>query len=638
MRQILLLLALPLILLAFICKEDSGISGTIKDVGGDPLIFASLKVYQKDLLVAETETDIEGLFSLVLPVGVYNIETFSTGYVTFKSEVVVKEATLTELAIVLDDSLNLMEEVIIGDSARESELTLKDIEALPTKKISAIAAKSAGVSVSNNGVVSIRGSRPESTVSYIDGIRVDVSKAAALVPQAQIAEISASEITAVESLHKVSKGVEKLPEAGHLTAGEWNDLKNWDTWTELVSSGEYLEMVDYWSLSEMTRHSVFVTNEANIPLANQKIELISVDGTVLWTAQSDNSGSAELWLPEGGQDYYIKAKGGKKVKPNKQAGDLDSYHLTLAEPCLTQPALDIMFVVDATSSMHDEINYIRAELSNVIERVKVEQQSVDAEVRLGTVFYKDIDDDYLTAVTPLDEDINKSIEFIRGKEVGGGGDNPEAVEAGLEEALGQDWNEAATNRLVFLILDAPPHHNERVMKKLTKQIKEAAEKGIKVIPVTASGVDRQTEYLMKQISILTNGTYVFLTNDSGIGNAHLEHIVPDYEVELFNDLLVRLITGYAKNYSCEKTAFAEEGPVQINVKAYPNPTSGQMTVSIDKAVDKILITSASGNRVMTVQNPDMETQVDLSQLIAGMYQLSIVVDGKLVDTQNVIKI
>ena len=638
MRQILLLLALPLILLAFICKEDSGISGTIKDVGGDPLIFASLKVYQKDLLVAETETDIEGLFSLVLPVGVYNIETFSTGYVTFKSEVVVKEATLTELAIVLDDSLNLMEEVIIGDSARESELTLKDIEALPTKKISAIAAKSAGVSVSNNGVVSIRGSRPESTVSYIDGIRVDVSKAAALVPQAQIAEISASEITAVESLHKVSKGVEKLPEAGHLTAGEWNDLKNWDTWTELVSSGEYLEMVDYWSLSEMTRHSVFVTNEANIPLANQKIELISVDGTVLWTALSDNSGSAELWLPEGGQDYYIKAKGGKKVKPNKQAGDLDSYHLTLAEPCLTQPSLDIMFVVDATSSMHDEINYIRAELSNVIERVKVEQQSVDAEVRLGTVFYKDIDDDYLTAVTPLDEDINKSIEFIRGKEVGGGGDNPEAVEAGLEEALGQDWNEAATNRLVFLILDAPPHHNERVMKKLTKQIKEAAEKGIKIIPVTASGVDRQTEYLMKQISILTNGTYVFLTNDSGIGNAHLEHIVPDYEVELFNDLLVRLITGYAKNYSCEKTAFAEEGPVQINVKAYPNPTSGQMTVSIDKAVDKILITSASGNRVMTVQNPDMETQVDLSQLIAGMYQLSIVVDGKLVDTQNVIKI
>ena len=237
-------------------------------------------------------------------------------------------------------------------------MTLKDIEALPTKKISAIAAKSAGVSVSNNGVVSIRGSRPESTVSYIDGIRVDVSKAAALVPQAQIAEISASEITAVESLHKVSKGVEKLPEAGHLTAGEWNDLKNWDTWTELVSSGEYLEMVDYWSLSEMTRHSVFVTNETNIPLANQKIELISVDGTVLWTALSDNSGSAELWLPEGGQDYYIKAKGGKKVKPNKQSDDLDSYHLTLAEPCLTQPALDIMFVVDATSSMHDEINYI----------------------------------------------------------------------------------------------------------------------------------------------------------------------------------------------------------------------------------------------------------------------------------------
>ena len=82
----------------------------------------------------------------------------------------------------------------------------------------------------------------------------------------------------------------------------------------------------------------------------------------------------------------------------------------------------------------------------------------------------------------------------------------------------------------------------------------------------------------------------------------------------------------------------ENRTVQVAVKAYPNPTSGQMTVVTDQPIDQIVITSASGHGVMDVDNPEMETQVDLSQLIAGMYQLSVVVDGQMTDTQNVIKI
>ena len=36
----------------------------------------------------------------------------------------------------------------------------------------------------------------------------------------------------------------------------------------------------------------------------------------------------------------------------------------------------------------------------------------------------------------------------------------------------------------------------------------------------------------------------FVTDDSGIGNDHLEPTVGEYEVELLNDLLVRLINAY----------------------------------------------------------------------------------------------
>ena len=640
MLRILLLFNLSLFSLAFISIDSSGVSGFVKDKKGEPLI-AYIHIYQDEALITESLTDYDGVFNIELPSGEYRLEASYIGHETQKIEVVVKEGVFSEVEIFLAESARLLEEVeIVGYELPliaydKSVSSPKDVNTLPSKSISVLAAKSAGVSVGKEGDITIRGSRPEATTHYVDGIRVSSESASALISKPTRSSVTSADI---KSISKLAEAIESLPEAGHLTAGEWNDLKNWDTWQELLNSGEYREMVDYWSLSSMIRHSVFVTNDANIPLSNKKVELLSEDGTILWSALSDNSGSAELWLPPNIENYYIKAAGGEKVIPHKQTALTDSYHLVLSEPCLTQSSLDIMFVVDATSSMLDEINYFRAELSNVIERVKVAQQDVEAEVRLGTVFYKDSKDNYLTAVTPLDHDISKSIDFIKTKNVGGGGDTPEAVEAGLEKALEQDWNKSATSRLVFLILDAPPHHRDEVIAKLSTQIKKAAEHGIKIIPVTASGIDRQTEYLMKQMSILTNGTYVFLTDDSGVGNAHLEHIVSDYEVELFNDLLVRLITSYAKTYDCDENGSIENVPAQIKVKAFPNPTSGQIIVTTDQSVDEIIITSASGKRVLSVKQPELEAQLDLSRLIAGMYQLSVILDGQVINTQNVIRI
>lgn len=75
---------------------------------------------------------------------------------------------------------------------------------------------------------------------------------------------------------------------------------------------------------------------------------------------------------------------------------------------------------------------------------------------------------------------------------------------------------------------------------------KAAEKGIKIISVTASGIDKETEFLMRFISISTNGTYVFITDHSGIGESHLEPTVGQYQVEYLNDLMVRLINKYAQ--------------------------------------------------------------------------------------------
>ena len=65
-----------------------------------------------------------------------------------------------------------------------------------------------------------------------------------------------------------------------------------------------------------------------------------------------------------------------------------------------------------------------------------------------------------------------------------------------------------------------------------------------LVPVVASNAERGTELFGRAAAIMTGGTYVFLTDDSGIGDSHLEPIVGSYEVELLQDLIVRVIEEY----------------------------------------------------------------------------------------------
>ena len=77
-------------------------------------------------------------------------------------------------------------------------------------------------------------------------------------------------------------------------------------------------------------------------------------------------------------------------------------------------------------------------------------------------------------------------------------------------------------------------------------MKGYAANGIKIIPVAASGIDRNTEALLRLMAIFTDGTYVFITDDSGVGNHHITPSVGEYQVESLNGLIVRLINKYSE--------------------------------------------------------------------------------------------
>ena len=261
---------------------------------------------------------------------------------------------------------------------------------------------------------------------------------------------------------------------------------------------------------------------------------------MLWQARTDAQGVAELWSKTPAKSAQIAYQGQfvetTELIPFGQGAI--TLNLPVVRKCPDQ--IDVLFAVDATGSMGDELEYLKSELSDVISRIEP-----TARVRLSTIFYRDQGDAYVTRSFRFTEDVSQMISHIEKQSADGGGDYPEAVHSALEEAVQQmNWSEQATARLLFLLLDAPPHEEPKVKEQLQVLIPEAAQQGIRIIPISASGIDKPTEFLLRTMAVLTQGTYVFITDHSGIGNDHLEPTIGEYEVELLNDLLVRLINEY----------------------------------------------------------------------------------------------
>ncbi len=337
-------------------------------------------------------------------------------------------------------------------------------------------------------------------------------------------------------------------EPGQITAAEWNDLTEWDFWLNLGQNEDFNKAQENWKFYMATRYSFLVTDIMSKPLIDCEVKLENLNGDEIWKTRTDNEGRAELWLNINGQDQgnvkaIVSYQNQKITVVDPKTYDEDVNEVVVATTGNKLMNADILFVVDATGSMGDEIEYLKSELLDVISRTKDLNNQLS--LRVGSVFYRDEGDEFLTRVSPFSANLQLTHAFINNQSADGGGDYEEAVHTALGTAITQlSWSEDARARLLFLLLDAPPHHSDAIVNELNKTIRNTAAKGIKIIPVSASGVNKDTEFLFRFFATTTNGTYVFITNDSGIGGEHIEATVGDYEAELLNDLIVRLITKY----------------------------------------------------------------------------------------------
>lgn len=336
---------------------------------------------------------------------------------------------------------------------------------------------------------------------------------------------------------------------GVLTAGEWNDLKNWEFWSGLMYYAIYSNYTTLWGFHTDGRISVELRDGNENPVIDMPVELYC-SNQLLWAARTDNSGKAECWLNLFKTDKVLD-KTGLRLKIGDELKDdevkvtyfqdyevsVNRFTVTAEEAC---QIADIAFIVDATGSMVDEIDFLKSDLVDILGKA----QNFDSEltIRSAAIMYRDIGDEYITRFQDFRENPAETASFIKKQYAEGGGDYPEAVHSALETALQNlTWSSSAKCRIAFLILDAPAHLDNEVKESLHRCIREFAAKGIAIIPVASSGADKDTEFLTRSFAIATNGTYLFLTDDSGIGGEHIKATVGDYTVEFLNDLLTRLI-------------------------------------------------------------------------------------------------
>lgn len=343
-----------------------------------------------------------------------------------------------------------------------------------------------------------------------------------------------------------ASGENNIVTSGMLTGGEIKDLYNWNNWLNVCNKA----VIEKWNLSVINRYDVYLHNN-DVPLNNINVRLLAGD-TIAYESVSNVSGNAFLlYNVNTNEDGLTPDKieienenGGYDIYDISQYADSNNHmEINLDGRSNEEIKLDLMFVVDTTGSMGDELEFLQAELKDVIDRVEDE---TGVPIRTSVNFYRDEEDEYVVKYYDFREEEEEIEKILMEQTADGGGDYEEAVHTALDNAINDhEWSEDSTVKLMFLVLDAPPHNTDEISTQLRELMIKASREGIRVIPVVASGADEDTVQLLRAYAIMTGGTYVFLDDNSGIGYSHTVPVDKnEYNSEYLNSMLIRIIGEY----------------------------------------------------------------------------------------------
>lgn len=334
-----------------------------------------------------------------------------------------------------------------------------------------------------------------------------------------------------------------------LKAGEIDDNADFVAYLDYLASFQG-SRVRFADVSE--RYFITVLGDEQQPLMDAEVRIFDEQGQELFMGRT-YAGGTTLFLPgvrdvsPNVQRFEVVAEyGNSRTETILERYDQERVELALSAATPSRELqLDLLFLLDTTGSMGDELARIQDTIDSIAQRIDSFQPRPD--VRFGLVAYRDEGDAYVTRDYDFTADVGDFRAELATYEADGGGDTPEALDEGLHNAIHDlQWRDNAV-RLIFLVADAGPQTSRDLGYNYLSDAQQAVAQGIKLYPIAASNTDSDAEYVFRQLAQQTLASFIFLTyqpgESSGAPGESTELAAGEqaYTVERLDDLIVQLV-------------------------------------------------------------------------------------------------
>jgi Mg-chelatase subunit ChlD len=336
-----------------------------------------------------------------------------------------------------------------------------------------------------------------------------------------------------------------------LKAGEINDNEQFQAYLDYLADfhGAGVLRAD---VSE--RYIISVLGSDQQPYMDATVRVYDEQNQMLFEGRT-YAGGQTIFLPgvlevsPNVQQFRVVAEhGNASTETMLERGQQERLELSLeSEQSPDELRLDVLFLLDTTGSMADELNRIQETIDSIAQRIDAFEPRPT--LRFGLVAYRDQGDDYVTRDYNFTEDVGAFRDVLDTFDADGGGDTPEALEAGLHQSIHNlQWSDNGV-RLIFLVADAGPQLHRHQNYTYLSDAQQAVAQGIKIYPIAASNTEPNAEYVFRQLAQQTMGSFIFLTYQAGAsGGAPGEQrddlaagTESQYTVERLDDLIVQVV-------------------------------------------------------------------------------------------------
>ncbi len=359
-----------------------------------------------------------------------------------------------------------------------------------------------------------------------------------------------------------------------LTAGTVDDNASYPDYLKYIAGAQQYNAANA-DLSE--RYFVQVADGSQRPVADAQVE-ISDGQHSIFSGRTTSDGRI-VFFPRFSasqqQSFTVQVnRDGASSVGEIVRGKTQTLALTLGSQ-QTVSNLDIVFLLDSTGSMGDELDRIKATIFTISQQIG--QLPGSPHVRFGLVTYRDRSEQYVSKHWDFTSEVATFSSNLNTIQADNGGDTPEDFNAGLADTLDNlSWNSDQQHslRLVFTVTDAAPHNDYGDEAGYGSLMQKAAARGIKVFTVAASGMTDDGEYIYRQVAAYTLAKFVFLTYANGVsgaaGSATDMH-VNQYSTNNLDEVIVNLVAAEVGNQS-KGISLQKVQPISEMVA--PQPGSG----------------------------------------------------------------